>query len=67
MNTLARTFTGLAALAFVLAVVASFSGPIMKTGAEAFSRACTNLALLAIALNLIFDRPVTIGRSTTLP
>ena len=67
MNTIARTFTGLAALAFVLAVVASFSGPIMETGAEAFSRACTNLALLAIALNLIFDRPITIGRSTTLP
>jgi len=39
----------------------------MKTGAEAFSRACTNLALLAIALDLIFNRPVTIGRSTTLP
>ena len=36
MNTLARTFTGLAALAFMLAVVANFSGPIMGTGAEAF-------------------------------
>ena len=67
MNTLARALTALAALAFVLAVVASFSGPIMETGAEAFSRACTNLALLAIALNMIFDRPVTGGRSTTLP
>ena len=64
MTALARTFTGLAALAFVLAVVANFSGPIMHTGAEAFSRSCTNLALLAIALNLIFDRAVTIGRST---
>ena len=64
MNTLARTFTGLAGLAFVLAVVANFSGPIMSTGAEAFSRASTNLALLAIAINLIFDRAVTIGRST---
>ena len=67
MNTIAEDVHRSSALAFVLAVVASFSGPIMRTGAEAYSRACTNLALLAIALNLIFDRPVTVGRSTTLP
>jgi hypothetical protein len=54
MSTLAKTLIGLAALAFVLAVVASFSGPILRTQPEAYSRASTNLALLAIALVLTF-------------
>jgi hypothetical protein len=67
MTAIAKTLTGLAALAFVLAVLASLTGPIAGTGAEAFSRACSNLALLAIALIVIFERPVTVGRSTTLP
>jgi hypothetical protein len=67
MTTIAKAFTALAAVAFVLAVLASFTGPIVSTGAEAFSRACSNLALLAIALIVVFERPVTVGRSTTLP
>jgi hypothetical protein len=54
MSSLVKALIGLSALAFVLAVVASFSGPIMQTGAEAYSRASTNLALLAIALVLTF-------------
>jgi hypothetical protein len=66
MTTLAKTLTALAALAFVLAVLTNFTGPIMGTVAEGFSRACNNLALLAIALTVAFERPV-IGRSTTLP
>jgi hypothetical protein len=53
MSTLVKALIALSALAFVLAVVASFGGPIVNTGAEAYSRASTNLALLAIALLLL--------------
>jgi hypothetical protein len=52
MSTLVKALIALSALAFVLAVVAHFAGPIMVTQPEAFSRASTNLALLAIALVL---------------
>ena len=62
MPALAKLLTALAALAFVLAVLTNFTGPIMGTVAEGFSRACNNLALLAIALVLVFERPVTVGR-----
>lgn len=45
---------GLAALAFVLAVVVVlFTGPILNVEAEGFSRACTNIALLDIILLLL--------------
>jgi hypothetical protein len=37
-----------AALAFIFAVVAAFVGPLGNLQAEGFSRACNNLALLAI-------------------
>jgi len=57
MSNLAKALIGLAALAFVLAVVTHFAGPIVGTYAEAYSRASGNLALLAIALVLTFDRP----------
>jgi hypothetical protein len=41
----------LSVLAFLLAVVGSvFLGSIMGIGPEGFSRACSNLALIAIAL-----------------
>jgi hypothetical protein len=67
MTTVAKALTALAALAFVLAVLAHFAGPIVGTSPEAFSRACSNLALLAIALIVVFERQVMAGRSTTLP
>jgi hypothetical protein len=54
MAQIAKALTALAALAFVLAVVTNFTGnyvPFLAT-AEGFSRAATNLALLAIALVL---------------
>jgi ABC-type amino acid transport system permease subunit len=54
MSNLVKALIGLAALAFVLAVVASFSGPVLGTVAEAYSRASNNLSLLAIALVLTF-------------
>ena len=55
MRTLAKVFVGLAALAFVLAVVSVFTGRIVHVRPEGFSRACSNLALLAIALVLPFE------------
>jgi ABC-type amino acid transport system permease subunit len=63
MSTLVKALIGLAALAFVLAVVTHFSGPIVGTQAEAYSRASTNLALLAIVLVLTFGHRASAGRS----
>ena len=59
MSSLVKALIGLSALAFVLAVVSSFSGPIFHTVAEGYSRASTNLALLAIALVLAGGTPTT--------
>ncbi len=63
MSTLAKALTGLAALAFVLAVVTHFGGPIFQTEPEAFSNACTNLALLAIAAVVLGGERGGVGRS----
>ena|SRR5919109_2890940 len=63
MSTLVKALIGLAALAFVLAVVTHFTGPIVATQAEAYSRASANLALLAIALVLAFGGVSATGRS----
>jgi hypothetical protein len=63
MGTLVKALIGLAALAFVLAVVTYFTGPIIGTQAEAYSRASTNLSLLAIALVLTFGYSASPGRS----
>jgi hypothetical protein len=57
MRNLAKVLVGLAALAFVLAVVAAFTGRLMHVHAEGYSRACSNLALLAIALLVAFESP----------
>lgn len=51
MLTLAKALTGLAAVAFIMAVLTNFLGGLF-TSAEGYSRAATNLALLAIALVL---------------
>ena len=53
MQMIAKVLVGLAALAFVMAVVGAFVGPIVTTP-EAYSRAANNLALIAIALFLGF-------------
>jgi hypothetical protein len=63
MSNLVKALIGLAALAFVLAVLTHFAGPIMNTEAEAYSRASGNLALLAIALVLAFGSRAGAGRS----
>jgi len=54
---LIRVLIGLSALAFVMAVVVALSGvSVLGAHAEGFSRACSNLALLAIALSLMPGR-----------
>jgi hypothetical protein len=55
MRTLAKVLVGLAALAFVFAVVTISTGPLMEVHPEGFSRACTNLLLMAIALVVTFE------------
>ena len=55
MQNLVKAMVGLAALGFVLAVVGAFTGTgFMGIVHEAYSRACTNLALLGIAFFMIF-------------
>ena len=62
MGNLVRVLIGLAALAFVLAVVTHFAGPLLRTQPEAYSRASTNLALLAIALVLTYGNAASARR-----
>jgi hypothetical protein len=67
MISLAKVLTAVAGLTFLLAVMTNFTGPILNTPAEGYSRACSNLALLAIALVVVFgDRGLGASRSTTL-
>jgi hypothetical protein len=64
MSNLVKALIVLAALAFVLAVLTHFTGPVIgRTPAEAYSRASTNLALLAIAMVLTFGNRAGAGRS----
>jgi len=65
MVNLAKALVGLAALAFVLAVVSNFIGEeaALLATAEGYSRASANLALLAIALALGFGS----GRPAGMP
>lgn len=53
MANLAKACVGVAALALVLAVVTAFTGPIL-VGAEGWSSASTNVALLALCLFIGF-------------
>ncbi len=54
MPGIAKLLVLLAAITFILAVVGAYTGNIMLIGAEAYSRACTNLALLALAAHVVF-------------
>jgi hypothetical protein len=56
MSMLPKALTGLAAVAFVLAVISIFTGPIMGLAPHTFSRTCEDLALIAVALVLTGDR-----------
>lgn len=53
MANLAKACVGLAALAFLLAVVTVFTGPIL-VGPEGYSRVANNLALLALCIFIGF-------------
>ena len=56
MSHVPKALVALAGLAFVLAAVGSFMGQtIMGMGPEGFSRACTNLALLAMGVSLAWN------------
>ena len=53
MAKLTMALIGLSAIAFLLAVISVLvTGPMMGLSAEGFSRACTNLVLMGIALSV---------------
>ena len=55
MKNITMGLVALSALGFAMAVLVNLvTGPIAGVGAEGFSRACTNLALLAIAVTVCF-------------
>ncbi len=59
MRILIWLVVGLAALSFLLAAISVLIGQsIVGIGAESFSRACTNLALIAIALLLAIKKDI---------
>ena len=59
MENITKGLIGLAALAFLLAVVSTLTGQGLFLAGEAFSRACDNLALIAIALMLMGKKSIT--------
>jgi len=61
MPGVAKLLVALAALTFVLAVIGAWTGTMMGIGAEAYSRACTNLALLALAIVIVFKEERAAG------
>ena len=53
MQNVINILIGLSILAFLLAVITYLvTGPIMGLGAEGLSRACSNLALIAISMSV---------------
>jgi hypothetical protein len=62
MQNVLKGLIGLAALAFILAVLGSlFDTSLFWTSPEAYSRASTNLALLAIAASVCLKHGSTPG------
>ena len=61
MPGIAKLLVILAAITFVLAVLGAWTGTMMGIGAEALSRACTNLALIAIAMVMVFKEEGAAG------
>ncbi len=59
MENITKGLIGLAALAFLLAVIFSVADLSLIVSPEGFSRACNNLTLLAIALMLMGKKSVT--------
>ena len=56
MSGIAKLFVLLSLLAFLMAVLGSWTGAMMGISAEAYSRACTNLALMALASVIVFPK-----------
>jgi hypothetical protein len=67
MQALAKGLTALAALTFLLAVVTKLTGPFLLLHAAGFSRTSSNLALLAIALVVVFEVRPFAGVGTPRP
>ncbi len=62
MDMLVKALIGLSVLGFLLAVIESlYKGSLMGSSPEAFSRACGNLALIAIALRLSAGQSPKLG------
>ena len=61
MPGIAKSLVLLAVITFVLAVLAAWTGNMMGMGAEALSRACTNLALIAIFIVVVFKEEGATG------
>ncbi len=63
MENLAKALVGFAAFSFVVGIIAAapMGGDILGFPAESFSRACSNFALLAIAIMLMGSK----GQSST--
>ncbi len=59
MENITKGLIGLAALAFLLAVISSLTNQSLIVSPEGFSRACNNLALIAIALMLMGKKSTT--------
>jgi hypothetical protein len=57
MSSIPKLLVALAALAFLLAAISVLAhSRILGVTAEGFSRTCTNLTLIAIALSLLFKK-----------
>ena len=55
MSNLIKTLIGLSVIAFIIAVLGSvFNFDLLGVDPEGYSRACNNIALIAIALALAF-------------
>jgi len=54
MSNLIKVLIALSCLAFILAVIGTLFGIQILAAPEALSRACSNLALIAIALAMVF-------------
>jgi len=59
MENITKGLIGLAALAFLLAVISSLINQSLIVSPEGFSRACNNLALVGIALMLMGKKSAT--------
>jgi len=59
MENITKGLIGLAALAFLLAVISALADQNLIVTGQAFSRACNNLALIAIALMLMGKKSAT--------